>query len=117
MPFFRFTETMQMLTEDVVSAKKLYHDDSGEFRQRELDIRRQKWRLEDQLDGFVRKMDDKLYILSDEYYTTNEQFKKETKAYNALYSKFEVNGPFAEVLEAKLLIIYSLITELLTVFK
>lgn len=52
-----------MLGEEVNSAKKDYEEQSKTFHRRKLAIRRQKWRLEDQLDGIVRKMDDQLYDL------------------------------------------------------
>lgn len=76
--------------EDSASAKKLYEEESTSFRKRELAIRRQKWRLEDQLESVVKSMDDQLFELQTKYDEAKRQYDEEMKAYEFLNTKFQV---------------------------
>ena len=82
---------MQILIEDSANAKKSYEEESGLFRKQELAIRLQKWRLEDQLDNIIKKMDDELFDLQAKYDDTRKLYDEEMKAYKYLNAKFEVS--------------------------
>ncbi|CDI98158.1 IQ domain containing protein D [Echinococcus multilocularis] len=95
-------KTMQILSEDSAAAKKMYEEESASFRKRELAIRRQKWRLEDQLESIVKKMDDQLFELQTKYDEAKRQYDEELKAYEFLTAKFEpLKAEYDAIMEAR----------------
>ncbi|KAH9284733.1 hypothetical protein ECG_03207 [Echinococcus granulosus] len=95
-------KTMQILSEDSAAAKKMYEEESAAFRKRELAIRRQKWRLEDQLESIVKKMDDQLFELQTKYDEAKRQYDEELKAYEFLTAKFEpLKVEYDAIMEAR----------------
>ncbi|KAL5108752.1 Dynein regulatory complex protein 10 [Taenia crassiceps] len=85
----KHNKTVEILSEDSVAAKKMYEEESASFRKRELAIRRQKWRLEDQLESVVKKMDDQLFELQTKYDEAKRQYDEEMEAYEFLNTKFQ----------------------------
>lgn len=81
---------MMMLTEESAAAKKQCKEEIDTFREREMVIRRQKWRLEDQLDTLIKKMDAELFELQSKYDKTKKEFDEESRAFEYLNSKFQV---------------------------
>ncbi|KAL5968395.1 Dynein regulatory complex protein 10 [Taenia solium] len=95
-------KAVQMLSEDSAAAQKMYEEESTSFRKRELAIRRQKWRLEDQLESVVKKMDDQLFELQTKYDGAKRQYDEEMKAYEFLSAKFQpLKVEYDAIMEAR----------------